>query len=221
MENPHIVRASQFLIQGYDDYIAARVLLNKGYNLQGATLAATSVEKYFKAILNALSIQIGKLHLSRLGEIRKAFESTDYKELFNYLDDTFLGILSEVYAFRYLDGMNKPKQFGFFVNQFLCELDYTVHSIESLIKIHNKDKPVSKLQRDIQSQNPDLFENNYLVQKIDKAVFMNKDSAGYGMYYDPKTDSPIELTGVTSKISIPYTGSISIISFNINNTASV
>ncbi len=215
MEKQHHVKASHFLIQGYDDYIAARILLNKGYILQGATLAATAVEKYLKAILGALNAKVGWLHLDKLEKIKQAFNGTSYEAIFEHLDNTFLEILSNVYRFRYLDGISKPIQFGFFVNQFLCELDYTVNAIEGVLKIRNKGKRVSNLQRDIDDENPDLFENNFLAEKVEKTSFMNRPSIGFGIYFDPRTNSPIELRGELGEIGGPYSGTILTLTLDI------
>lgn len=44
-------KTAEFLDLAYKDYLAARVLLNAHLVVQGAVLASTAIEKYFKAIL--------------------------------------------------------------------------------------------------------------------------------------------------------------------------
>jgi HEPN domain-containing protein len=41
-------------LMAYEDYITSRFLLNNGHTLQGAILASTAIEKYFKAMLVTL-----------------------------------------------------------------------------------------------------------------------------------------------------------------------
>ena len=57
-------KAVEFLNIAYKDYLGARVLLNSGLLPQGAVLASTAVEKYFKAILSFGGSE-ARGHLSR------------------------------------------------------------------------------------------------------------------------------------------------------------
>jgi hypothetical protein len=212
------VRASLYLLQGYDDYITARFLINNGFILQGTILASTAIEKYFKALLVGLKKPFKWIHLDKLTEIKKAFSDTEYSVLFaEYLDDVFLNMLGEAYRFRYLDGTKDTIQFGFLVNQFLAELDYTVNTIESLLIIEENGTRISHLRRDIEEKNPTLLKNNWLALGVPKAEFMNMETTAFGMYYDPKTSSPIIIQSKSLKPDIEYNGHILIITVNTNS----
>ena len=78
-----------FLNLGFKDYLAARVLLNLGLLLQGATLASTSIEKYFKAII-AFRGNVSKGHLK--GAHLRSVKNLD-PNLYASLNESFLRFL--------------------------------------------------------------------------------------------------------------------------------
>lgn len=223
------------MIMAYDDYIAARFLINNNYVLQGAILACTSVEKYFKALLQALfPNQPPKVHLDRLSELKARLDNTEYREIFNHIDNTFLKELSIIYKFRYYDNFREPTSIGFLVNQFLGELDSVVLNVFTKLiipKYTNGSTMKISLYRDIESFDKQLYYNNYVLNNINKVEFMNRETHGFGFYINPKKLDPITIISNTKvkpgsknvniidgfKVDLPeYSGNIFIIRMNEN-----
>src|SRR5690606_25191579 len=105
------------LIQlGFNDYIAARHLINNGYILQGVTLASTAVEKYLKVILvskGKTKKDIG-VHLDRIDKLKQQLDEC-YADFTNKIDERFLEILGKAYKARYYDDIKAPITIGFFI----------------------------------------------------------------------------------------------------------
>ncbi|MBL7741404.1 MAG: hypothetical protein JNK14_19450 [Chitinophagaceae bacterium] len=191
--------AKGFLSLAYKDYLASRFLINNGFIIQGVVLASSAIEKYLKVIL-ALHDIYKKIHLDRLEELKSWFKKTDYHVLFDKFDPVFLDILGKAYKYRYYDEntVKEADTIGFIVHQFLGELDYTVFLINKLVTITDKDnKPIAtSFSRDIESQNPNLFLNNYLLNKIPKKEFMDRVGKAYGIHVNPKfLGTEIEING--------------------------
>lgn len=206
-----------FLRTAYKDYIAARVLLNKGYTIQGVMLASTAIEKYFKA---GICICTGKLihkHLDRFDIIKKAVEDMGYGILIEKIDPAFIEILSKAYTLRYYDKIKEPITIGFFKNQFLGELDGAVELFERLFvlsKTDTKEPVLTPLKQDYKSKNPDLFENNWVTtEKKDKKIFMETDCEGFAIHILPfNVFEEIHVSSV--KMTLPYTGTMTLINVN-------
>lgn len=90
-------KALGFIRAAYSDYIAARVLLNRNYTLQGAILASTAIEKYFKALIVRHSGKNRYVHFDKFDQIKKAVEEIGYDVLINKIDPRFIEILTKVY----------------------------------------------------------------------------------------------------------------------------
>ena len=196
----------------YNDYIAARVLLNKNYTLQGVILASTALEKYFKALILSHSGKIKRVHFDRFDQIKKAVEEIGYAVIINKIDPRFIEILTKVYPLRYYDNIESPTSVGFFKNQFLGELDQAVYWFDqAIILSDDKGTILSPVRRDFQNKNPDLFENNWIAQKpIDKKKFMETDCEGFAIYIHPRyLFAEINVSSV--KMTIPYDGSMYLI----------
>jgi hypothetical protein len=196
----------------YNDYIAARVLLNKNYTLQGVILASTALEKYFKALVVVHSGKIKPVHFDRFDQIKKAVEEIGYDVIINKMDPRFIGILTKVYPLRYYDNIKSPTSIGFFKNQFLGELDQAIYWFDqALILSDDKGTVLSPLKRDFQNKNLDLFENNWITQKpFDKKKFMETDCEGFAIYLHPGyLFSEVNVSSV--KMTIPYDGSMYLI----------
>lgn len=179
--------SSSLVSLGYRDYIAGRLLFNNEFYSQAIVLASSSIEKYLKAILATQGVKC-KVHLDKLNVIKKAFENTPNKGIFDKLDEHFLDILGKAYKYRYYDyeTVKQPDHFSFLINQFLCELDYTVGLIEKSISFKVDDKIAeTHYQKAIKEKNPHLFLNNYLLNKIPKKEFMERESKLLGIYVDP------------------------------------
>ncbi len=67
-------------------------------------------------------------------------------------DPVFLDVLEKAYKIRYYDKLEKPVQFGFFVNQFLGELDSTVDYLEKILS------PGLLYRRAIKNKEPHLYQ---------------------------------------------------------------
>lgn len=204
-----------FLRMAYKDYIAARVLLNRGYTLQGVIIASTAIEKYFKATLTLFSDKPANVHMDRFELIKKAIEDIGFGVLIEKIDPLFIEILGKAYRLRYYDNVTEPITIGFFKNQFIGELDGTIELFERLFTITNGDaneQILTPLKQDYNvSQNPDLSENNWVTTKEkNKKLFMETNCIGFAVYVHP--DNVFEEIEVSSiAMNIPYNGSMMLI----------
>lgn len=204
----------------YNDYIAARVLLNRNYTLQGVTLASTAVEKYFKAAIALSTGKVSHVHMDRSELLRKEVSEIGYSLLIEKIDKSFLDILSKGYRLRYYDNIREPITIGFFKNQFLGELDGTIELCERLFILHKvkdgkTEKLLSPLKMDYNvNKNPDLSENNWVTTpEKDKKKFMENNCIGFAVYLRP--DSIFEEIYVSSiPMKISYDGKMLLIKVN-------
>jgi HEPN domain-containing protein len=116
----------------YNDYIAARVLLNKNYTLQGAILASTAIEKYFKTLIALHETKVPRTHMNEFERLEPHIGDIGYEILIQKIDRRLINILGDCYKFRYYDNIEQLTTIGFFENQFLGELDGTVELFERL-----------------------------------------------------------------------------------------
>jgi HEPN domain. len=206
--------ATNLIHAGYLDYIAARFLLNNDFIIQGATLASSAVEKYLKAVLVLTTGSSKKIHLDRFAELKDAFKDSSHNDLLNHLDDIFLEILGKIYRFRYYDNIRKPDSTGFFVNQFLGELDYTVCAVELLIK--NGNGYSTEYSRAAKDREPNLMENNYRLNNWVKEEFMVRKSQAYAIYVNPNRVGAY-VARLKEQLHVPYLGKIMTIVINDAN----
>lgn len=207
------VNATLGLIRtAYNDYIAARVLLNKNYILQGVILASTALEKYFKALIISHSGKVKHVHFDKFDQLKEAVEQIGYTVIIDKMDPRFIEILTKIYPLRYYDNIKNPISIGFFKNQFLCELDQAVYWFDkALVPTDVKGTLLSTVRQDFQKKNPDLIENNWITKiPIDKKKYMETDCEGYAIYIDPRNlFSEVNVSSV--KLSVPYNGSMMLI----------
>lgn len=162
---------TDFLSLAYDDYLGARLLLRNDLLSQAVTLAASSVEKYFKAIV-ALRGNRCEGHLSS-ALIRSV---ANYQPvLFKQMKPDFLSFLAKAYKLRYID----TQQHGFAIkiskNRTLLELDRTVRTIEEGLSFERDGKPVPTRYRDErEKRNPLLVESNVAVGTITEADYLRQ-----------------------------------------------
>ena len=201
---------------GYRDYIAARFLLNHNFIIQGVTLASTAIEKYLKAIL-AINGRTKKVHLDKLEELRSLLNES-YYDIPNKFDKRFLNILAKAYKIRYYDNLNEPITIGFFVNQFIGELDYAISFIETQVIVNLKNQKGEVIStpyyQDIEAQEPHLFFNNYILSGITKKDHMEKIDNGYAIYVDNNNPGG-ELIAKGNNIRNSYNGNMTEIHFKI------
>jgi hypothetical protein len=213
--------AKGLLSLGCRDYLASRFLLNNNYILQGTVLASSAVEKYLKAGLALNGKRLNKHHLDSLGQFKSLYSQTPYHMMFDVLDPVFLAILGKAYKYRYYDEktVTKPDTIGFLVNQFLGTLDFTILKLDSLFVITSEKDGVTisqdtQLKRAAKSGLPDLWLNNYVLNKIDKVEFMNRKSKAFGLHITPLNfGEELEITG--HDVVGPYEGKMWTVTLNL------
>lgn len=169
---------------GYRDYIAARLLLNNHLIVQGLTLASTSVEKYLKAliVLNLKEREKYHYHFDRFEKLKNLLNKVN-KDVTGEFDPVFLEILENAFKIRYYDNIEHPIFMGFYINQFIGELDYIIDFLENLIaKTENGGVSNSAYNQAIKNNDSLLYENNFVLNKEKKKVFMEKSDVGFSIY---------------------------------------
>jgi hypothetical protein len=192
---------SSLIDLGYRDYIAARFLLNNQLIVQGLTLASTAIEKYLKAliVLHLKDDEQYNYHLDNLPKLKAALEK-NYKDVTVDFDPVFLSILVNAYKIRYYDKLKEPIRIGLFLNQFIGELDETVHRFETSF---NLPSPYKRAARD---KDPKLYENNFVLNKEDKKKFMEQPDLAFSIYINVGPSSHHENTVTGKDIQIEYNG---------------
>ena len=59
----------------------------------------------------------------------------------------------------------------------------------------------------IKEKNENLFQNNYILNKIDKKEFMTTETFGFGLHFNPLSMEPFTI-GTVKKFNVPYDGKI-------------
>jgi hypothetical protein len=167
--------ARNLMILGYRDYIAARFLLNNDFLIQGITFASTAVEKYLKVLL-LVAGKKRKLHLENWKEIKNLLHINGI-DIFNDLDINFLKLLSKVYKLRYYDKIENQVNYGFIKWQALGELDFAINIIENrtTLKLSSGDLWKSPYKAAVEVKEQALFEENYILNGIDKKEYMERE----------------------------------------------
>ena len=169
---------------GYRDYIAARLLLNNHLIIQGLTLASTSIEKYLKAIIvfNLKEREKYHYHFDRFEKLKNILNKVN-KDVTRKFDPFFLEILQNAFRIRYYDKIEQPLFMGFYINQFIGELDYTIDFIENFIaKTENGGECFSAYYKAIKNNDSQLYENNFVLSQENKKDFMEKPDVGFSIY---------------------------------------
>jgi hypothetical protein len=201
-----------FVRTAYNDYIAARVLLNKGYTMQGVMLASTAIEKSFKA---GICILTGKKvfgHMDKFENFKAVIVEKGYGRLIELIDARFVDILIKAYKLRYYDTIEQATVIGFFKNQFLGELDSAFSLFEKLYILDNEkgEKILTPFQMDLKVQNPDLIENNWVALNMEKKTFMEIGCEGFAVYIHPN-NVYFEINVSSQKMNLPYEGMMMLI----------
>lgn len=167
------LRLLGFLSNAYEDYLASRILLNHNLILQGAILANTSIEKYFKAILTFKGDKIKHTH--SIKSLLPSIQNYDLK-LYNNLDKEFIEQLDSCYTLRYIDSAPENFKIVMLRKKIIAELDYTISLMHDKIKINrnstNGREHNSKYELDKESNRIELIENNYLFGDLEKKDFL-------------------------------------------------
>jgi hypothetical protein len=207
-----------FMRTAYKDYIAARVLLNKGYTMQGVILASTAIEKSFKTGICILTGKKVYGHMDRFDHFKAIVEEKGYGKLIELIDARFIDILIRAYKLRYYDTVREPTVIGFFKNQFLGELDSAFSLFEQLYIINNEkgEKILTPLQMDLKQKNPDLIENNWLALKMEKKTYMETGCEGFAVFIHPNNVYS-EINVSSQRMNLPYEGTMILINVQPDN----
>lgn len=178
-----ITAVSGFLNAGFRDYLGARVLLNQRLPVQGAILASTSVEQYFKAIL-AFHGNSRRGHLCPA--LVRAVKNCDRK-LVSVLSPAFLSFLPKCYRLRYHDDITVGFNIVLSTRELLAELDFTVAHIELKFTTSRREGERLVTRHDLLMQKRDerLFLNNYVLARSSKERFLDAPDFVYEMKNDP------------------------------------
>jgi len=169
---------------GYRDYIAARFLLNNHYILQGLTLASIAVEKYLKAIIvfNLQKREWYNYHFDKFEQLKNLLNKVN-SDVTKEFDPVFIAILEKAFKIRYYDKIKKPIFMGFYINQFVGELDYTIDYLENFIfNTQSCGQPITAYNKAVINKDSGLYYNNYILNKENKKYFMEKPDVGFSIY---------------------------------------
>jgi HEPN domain-containing protein len=208
------LKGSALIDLGYRDYIAARFLLNNQFIIQGLTLASTAVEKYLKSLLlfNLNEREWYNYHFDRIEKLQDLLDK-HYFDVTEEFDPVFLSILERAFKIRYYDGLKQPMEFGFYLNQFIGELDNTINLLETSLGPDISLNSLTPYKRAVQSKDQYLFENNYVLTGQDKKTFMEKPTIAFSIHIYisslTHTEQPLIGTDITPPV---YEGQLSIFS---------
>lgn len=163
-----------FIGDSYRDYLAARVLFNNKQLIQACTIANTSIEKFFKALIDFEGEKTKFTHnLTKLLPHIKEYDS----ELYNKLNIDFLNVITKIYSSRYLGDCDTGYNMVIIKNKYLAELDYIYSILEPklrILKSGTKQVQSTRYETDIVKQNPALLTNNYILLNFDKTKFIEQ-----------------------------------------------
>jgi HEPN domain-containing protein len=163
----------------YKEYLAARHLLNDNFLHQAAFFTNTCFEKELKAYLFCLDITVNIKHdtfklLNLLGQ--------HAPKIAQNLNADFIKTITKIYSTRYYEELGPGFNFVIIRNKFLAELDYTFSFLDSLTSFKlgsQKEIPKSNFEMDKENNKVELLRNNYLLNNIDKAAFLNQEDLVY------------------------------------------
>jgi hypothetical protein len=165
-------KTAQFLDIAYKDYLASRVLLNSHLLVQGAVLASTAIEKYFKAVL-AFRGNESHGHLKRAHiNAAKNFDA----RLARILNDEYLTLLQRAYSLRYIDDLETDFNLVIAYREFLAELDFTACMFQESFTLRQEETIIVQEYHEHKRQSdPRLVSNNYLFMGVDKQTFISSE----------------------------------------------
>lgn len=169
---------------GYRDYIAARFLLNNHFIVQGLTLASTAVEKYLKAVIvfNLQEREWYNYHFDRFEKLKSLLAKVN-RNVTEEFDPLLVEILEKAFKIRYYDKLEKPIYIGFYINQFIGELDYTINYLENFIlNTQSAGQSITDYSKAVRNNDPNLYTNNYILKNENKKKYMEKPDMGFSIY---------------------------------------
>lgn len=204
--------SSSFCDLAYRDYISSRLLLNNQLVLQGLTLASTAIEKYLKAIIafNLNKPEWINYHFDNFSKLKKLLIKVEF-EMINEFDSVFIDVLIKAFKIRYYDRLEKDITIGIYLNQFIGELDFVVYNLETYIsrKQFNGEKN-SPYWRAVESKDPKLYDENYILNGEEKEKFMEKLGYAFSVHIKKGEFTLIERSDLSESISVKYDGQLNI-----------
>lgn len=167
-----IAKISSFLSTGYDDYLAARILINHDLLSQGTILANTSIEKFLKAILTIKGDKFKFTHKTTvLMEELIGFDD----ELYSKINKEYVNLIEKSYQLRYIDSVPPRFRITLVRRTVLAELDYIISLLTDRILFEtsistNSNKTKYNYHKKI--KNCDLYLNNFILNSIAKSDFI-------------------------------------------------
>jgi HEPN domain-containing protein len=153
------VQVLQWLNWADQDYVAARLLLLRGYLLQGAILANTAIEKYLKAVLTHRSIPFPKGWKGHdVLSLYEAFKSGGAPNL----NEDFLRDLGKAYKLRYPDDLAIGFNISLVTVKLLTEFDTTAHLVRRgfTFKKPSGEAVVTRFDELLAEKNSELVDQN-------------------------------------------------------------
>jgi len=169
-------KVEQFFLGGYEDYLAARLLILNDLLLQGINLANTSVEKYFKGIKSITQEQVPRHHDITVSRFKNTLKNK-FRRIHNNINYEFLEILSGAYKLRYFDEIEDGFEIHLYKWTFLAELDFLISSIENSFQIKKLKYSHEKNNRflyDTSIENELLVKENYIISKTKKEIYLDR-----------------------------------------------
>jgi hypothetical protein len=156
----------------YKEYLAARHLLNSDFLHKAGSFINTSLEKEIKAYLFACEMPVNVSHDSfKLLMLLKGVR----ERIFTQLNSDFFKMISKIYLSRYYENLSPGYNFVIIRNKFLAELDHSYSVLESKTRFKKGSQleiPKTQYELDIEKKNPILLRNNYVLNNIDKEIFL-------------------------------------------------
>lgn len=169
-----------FKNSAYKDYLAARQLLNSNLLPQAAVFMATALEKELKTLLSLSKMPFKRVH-DPIGLYKELI--LNKPNLKGKLNSEFLEVLSDIYKSRYWNdkGVKPGYNFTIVKNKFLAEMDFTYLMLESRSKLSRTNVEIQKTKLELDTENKlsILFDNNHVLNKINKADFLKNDDYVY------------------------------------------
>jgi HEPN domain-containing protein len=198
-----------------EDYLAARLLILKGFLKQGVILSNTAIEKYLKTFLfyHGETNPWGHDTLAIYNSIH------NYADKISSINKGFITFLSKAYLLRYTDEL--PNQYNIHLDQIkiLVELDRTVYAIRKNFKFENGEgKPVStRLDFLIENKDYVLLEKNSCFGNYDQVALFKEKSQwlsllvygdhniieGLGEIEGTMDDGKFDIVGIREGASLP------------------
>lgn len=121
-------------------------------------------------------------HFDRFEKLKKLLSKVD-SDVTEQFDPVFTDILEKAFKIRYYDKIHQPIFIGFYINQFIGELDYTINYLENFIfNTQSCGQSVTAYSKAVIKKDPSLFYNNYILNQENKKDYMEMSDLGFSIY---------------------------------------